>query len=244
MKIEAIYSAKKTAGHRQFLAELLQDLLPNARVTNFSLLFEPASSRPTSALGIRAEAAELLESLYRQRRLKDASEIIFVGYKFGGVIVKQALVLANKRLKYHTIASSTSRLFFLRAPQRAIDFLGWEALVLDTIPLFWLQDLTSFGKLLQDLAKAFSDLSREFLTIARRYDIVSFYEEKTTLRLALPLSSKDSTTLGSLEEEQISLNFERDQCAEGIGFQLKPLESISRGIGPKLMDALKCNLSY
>ncbi|KAI1207923.1 uncharacterized protein F4807DRAFT_170772 [Annulohypoxylon truncatum] len=102
--------AEKDTEHKPLLRSLTS-LVPEARVFEFTL-FEagPTSNKNAlSANGFSNEAYRLLDAI-REKTLSwnKWGTVLLVGYGLGGIIIKQALILANSNPRYYDVAVSTS----------------------------------------------------------------------------------------------------------------------------------------
>lgn len=108
--------------------------------------------------------------------------IIFVAHSYGGLVVKQALLLAETDSKQRYIVDATKAVLFLGTPHRGSSFSRWGWWQAQALRLFGseaslLSDLDYDSVSLQELHNSFTKLSREGMSV------VNFYEQRP-LRIA------------------------------------------------------------
>ncbi|KAK2811528.1 hypothetical protein FQN50_002151 [Emmonsiellopsis sp. PD_5] len=81
------------------------------------------------------EAYYLLDRIQRETGNAGHRKILLGGHGFGGIVIKQAIVIANTNPKYYRIASKIGSLIFLNTPNQAPDPQTWEKLIVELIPI-------------------------------------------------------------------------------------------------------------
>lgn len=109
-------------------------------------------------------------------------ELVFVGYSYGGLVIKQALVRAFEKADYGKIAKQTRGILFLGTPHRgsAFSWTGW-------LMALALRPLGSNPLLLAEIehrSKALLDLDRHFQsmlnTLSNKVKVFHFFERRPT----------------------------------------------------------------
>ncbi|KAI9789841.1 MAG: hypothetical protein M1816_005758 [Peltula sp. TS41687] len=113
--------------------------------------------------------------------------LLFVGYSYGGLVIKQALIQANSDERFADIIGHTKAVFFLGTPHRGSSFTRWGTLIARA-----LQPIGSNPSILAELAYdsvSLFDLHREFVKVTgyglRVVKVVNFFEERKTSVLKL-----------------------------------------------------------
>ncbi|KAI1456398.1 hypothetical protein F4805DRAFT_432715 [Annulohypoxylon moriforme] len=160
-----------------------QDLptwLPKARIGMFGYVAD-LSNGTKNLMGIQQHAESLLLHL-RNNRLEQQSErpIVFIGHSFGGLIIKQALILSSNNTVYCNIAPSTKLIVFLGVPHygsqlveknRATLALTIGKVVNYSVP-------PKIMTALQPDADETYIINTQFMRIKGSTSIVNFYEQK------------------------------------------------------------------
>ncbi|KAK4236388.1 hypothetical protein C8A03DRAFT_45622 [Achaetomium macrosporum] len=144
--------------------ELLLQKLPRTRVMTFG--YNASVVGNTSVAGIRGHARKLL-TLLRDKREDDGTShrpIVFVAHSLGGIIVKQALMIARNEWKvFGDILTSTKGIVFFGTPHRGSDVAQWGEVIGNVkAASFGTRPRTPFFKLLRPNAKDLLDLSEDF----------------------------------------------------------------------------------
>ncbi|KAK4199523.1 hypothetical protein QBC40DRAFT_176104, partial [Triangularia verruculosa] len=154
---------------------LLPEKFPGARVMSFGYNADMYLNR--SKAGIRANAEALLASLNGRRRGDPNRPIVFVAHCLGGLIVKQLLSFANHDPERHgVIGTSTRGILFLGTPNNAVDKEQWETLAKAYAPFEREGQLSGLVVALTRDARDLAEVNEDFVHIADRYPIFSFYE--------------------------------------------------------------------
>ncbi|EXJ92441.1 hypothetical protein A1O3_00992 [Capronia epimyces CBS 606.96] len=130
--------------------------------------------------------------------------IIFVAHSMGGLVVKKAYLLGQNDQAYREMFGSISGMVFLATPHRGSNLASTLSLILELL----LQSKKRFIAALQEHSAAIEELNEQFRHVARRLDIISFYEECQTRIVAKScmIVEKDSSILGYSEEKLRGLN--------------------------------------
>ena len=179
--------------------ELPRDL-PGARLYTYGypshLLFSKSKAQ------IRDYASKLLSCLSIVRVSQEARPIIFIAHSLGGIVCKQALILAHQNPLYSSILQSTIAILFFGTPHRGARGTPEMGMVLGNIVDLCLKSSGSrlfMGKTRNDLLASLSansstlrDIAQDFTHILDGLQIITFYEleEKAPLgRLVRPFHS-------------------------------------------------------
>ncbi|KAM0798676.1 hypothetical protein BDR22DRAFT_891074 [Usnea florida] len=157
-----------------WLRDLLPIFVPNARIATFSYLSDWYTYKKGIKTTIRELGEQLLTALYHDRSRMKASRrpIVFIGHSMGGLVVKQALVLASNRSDCEDIRSSTTGAVFLGTPHEGTTIAQWAS--------FLAIVKGNDSKLLEQLqpkAEMLYDLSHDFASGYQHLKTVCFYEK-------------------------------------------------------------------
>ena len=193
--------AYNTWTHRKsrnlWLRDQLPRDLPGARVYTYGypshLLFSKSKAQ------IRDYASKLLSCLSTARVGQERRPIIFIAHSLGGIVCKQALILAYRNPSYSNILDSTIGILFFGTPHRGARGTPEMGIVLGNIVDMCLKSSGSrffMGKTRKDLLASLSansstlrDVAQDFTHILDGLQIITFYEleEKAPLgRLVRP----------------------------------------------------------
>ncbi|KAI9775707.1 MAG: hypothetical protein M1816_005776, partial [Peltula sp. TS41687] len=110
--------------------------------------------------------------------------LIFVGYSYGGLVIKEALIQASIYQRFADIIGHTKAAFFLGTPHRGSNFTKWATLIARA-----LQPIGSNPSILRELAYdsvPLFDLHSQFVAVAGdSLQVVNFFEQRKTCILKL-----------------------------------------------------------
>lgn len=170
-----------TAGGRNWLQEFLPFDVPGIRVWTFAYNAVLAFSGSRSSF--REISQNLLDDISRIRKgYQDLSDrkIVFICHSLGGLILKQALLLANKlRSQLSMTTDNVLGVLFLGTPNKGDQVAYWRHLFSNIVELEKLPDLdvTSSETMLSisaDLGRTCTEFNDQ---IARRLQIFSLCEQ-------------------------------------------------------------------
>ncbi|KAH7069381.1 Alpha/Beta hydrolase protein [Paraphoma chrysanthemicola] len=173
-----------------WLQDLLPIKLPKARVMTFGYNANVVNN--FSSFGIREHARTLLTRLKTKRDKLNGRPIVFVCHSLGGIVVKQALRLANNEKAFDDIAQSTRGILFFGTPHRGADLAFWGDIIAKIAKTVFLNPKRELIKDLKTNSQPLVQVSEDFRPIADKYKIVSFFEEDGILgtsNLVVPRSS-------------------------------------------------------
>ncbi|KAJ4318511.1 hypothetical protein N0V84_006838 [Fusarium piperis] len=174
-----------------WLRDSLPEHIPNARIMTFG--YDSALKHSKSRMTVIDFAQDLLKRLVMARQ--DPSErerpIIFLCHSLGGIVAKQALIMAHMNDKlYGTILKSTTGIAFFGTPHRGSKTASTGRILSRIVNAASLSK-TIRSDLLQTLeipSQSLNEISRLSSQILSGISIISFYEQK-------PLSSTGSLSL-------------------------------------------------
>ncbi|KAF8248856.1 hypothetical protein K440DRAFT_599764 [Wilcoxina mikolae CBS 423.85] len=163
-----------------WLRDLLPNAFPNARIMSFQ---NDSSYLVNGTVKTIQDCGEqLLHELERFRRSEKERNrpLIFVGHSFGGIIIKQALVQADRKNRAHPVLKSTSGIIFLGTPHDG----SWPSSIakLAVNCTFWMGSSSSIMDALGYQSTELRELDKDFTRIYRK-SITCFYETRKTYML-------------------------------------------------------------
>ncbi|KAL8354938.1 hypothetical protein RB601_000633 [Gaeumannomyces tritici] len=200
-----------------WLRDMLPGKLAGARVMSFSY---DASTSGGVVYAVREIAKQLLSELRdaREDAGSEGTPIVFVCHSLGGIVLKQALALADDGKAYSDVAESTKGIVFFGTPHRGSNVANFMGTVSDIV-----QAVTARpeSKLLHALESNSTDLykvSTDFRPLASRYAITSFYESNEHPVLRKMVVGKMSAVMGLPNEEDVMMNGDHSTiCKFGKG---------------------------
>jgi len=138
-----------------------------------------------SSTGIRDTSLQLLEKIWENRYATEDDEtpIAFLGHDLGGVIAKQALLIAKDHDRYRPIALDTSHLALFAVPQRADPEHRHGSLWRTLIEILYampkrdgVESALEYINI-SSLASTIEDISKQFLSMIGCYVSISIYQE-------------------------------------------------------------------
>ncbi|KAK0645815.1 Alpha/Beta hydrolase protein [Cercophora newfieldiana] len=212
-----------------WLKDLLHTKLPGVRVMTFG--YDATVLGNTSEQNVRANAGSLLAELRNRREGDDGGDedsdegdhvglngrpIVFVAHSLGGIVVKQALTLANKKKAYKDIADSTKGIIFFGTPHKGADAATWARQISDIVQVALHRPPASFLETLERHSPDLLKISEDFRVFAPRYAITSFYEQHATKVLGTVVVGKMSAVLHLPNEEATMMGGDhREMCRFG-----------------------------
>ncbi|KAH7204891.1 ankyrin repeat-containing domain protein [Fusarium redolens] len=196
--------------------DLLPKKIPTARVLTFG--YDASFARNYSTYGIREHATMLLARLRDNREERDDVDrpLIFVCHSLGGIVVKQALLIASIDQAYSSISRSTTGIVFMGTPHRGSSVADWGSILAGIARIMFLKPKRQLLDDLRSNSRTLSDISEDFLKIVSRYSIKSFYEENKMKNLVMVVS-KDSATMKITQEEAIPIEGEHKEICKFYG---------------------------
>ncbi|KIW33370.1 uncharacterized protein PV07_00227 [Cladophialophora immunda] len=195
-----------------WLSQLLPEDLPGARIYSFGYDSAPTFSR--SVTGIRDAANDLLQSLMSLTKKWPAKPIIFICHSLGGIVVKQAMIMAHEFDYFADVLRATRLIVFMGTPHRGSQIAATLA-PLATFTNFWLDIsyASAFaGSMRTDLISMLSrdstkldEINQSFKRRANAMTIISCYERVKPPGCSSLVVEQQSAVLGLPEEIEISI---------------------------------------
>lgn len=161
----------------------LQDFLPasiegGTRVMSFR--YNAAAAFGNTTATVRDYASDLLGSLVARRANvnETARPIVFVAHSLGGIIVKQALILAQTEAEYQGIKTHTKGIFFFATPHKGSNFANYGAVLAKLATRLLNRPNPMLLNALETNSKTLLDLTAQFTALAPNFQIATFYELK------------------------------------------------------------------
>ncbi|KAI5844018.1 ankyrin repeat-containing domain protein [Morchella snyderi] len=184
-----------------WLKELLPKDLPNTRIMAFNHNSKWKIDAPVKS--IEECGHELLNHLreYRTSPQEAERKIIFIGHSFGGIIIKQALVIASRSTpeacdRYQPLKDFTTSIIFLGVPHDGSKLTSAGKLL--SYATYWLGSSTELLESLEPGSDLLCELNHSFLSIFEVKKLVNFYESYKTKKWLIPLSLAVDAKSGSL----------------------------------------------
>ncbi|KAI9787480.1 MAG: hypothetical protein M1839_000009 [Geoglossum umbratile] len=198
-----------------WLKDFLPLDVPGARVMNFG--YNATAAFGNSIADFEDHARSLLTSLddARQRANEKRRPLIFVAHSLGGIIVKQALLLAKADHKYECISTHTIGIVFLGTPHRGSDIAAYGNALAKIATLVTNKPKPSLIESLKENSAELLKLESEFKSELSKYMVASFYERRSmgVGRLSTVIVDKDSALLGFEGEDRVPVDADhRDIC--------------------------------
>ncbi|KAK1505510.1 ankyrin-1 [Colletotrichum abscissum] len=137
---------------------------------------------------IESEALELLIRIQKhapQEAIKDRNRVLLAGYGFGGIVVKQAIIIANRTPRFYDVALNVASLLFFatphgptkrEAPDHSTGRLGWENVLFEMLKATNIGYTGRLSQLLSGLVDAVAQLSHVFRKFAVKYPTTDFIQ--------------------------------------------------------------------
>ncbi|SCN76245.1 uncharacterized protein FFB20_05208 [Fusarium fujikuroi] len=174
-----------------WVRDLLPVQIPSARVLAFqynaNVVFGP------SIAGVAGQAENLLECLRMKRKLNPLRPIIWIAHSLGGIIVKEALVIASKRFQaYPMISTFTYAVFFMAVPHRGSNYAGFGKIASNIVGLVTFQQKNSFLQSVSIDSDYNKELNSKFEPLLKLYKFYTWMEGREVPGVGLFPSSNDA----------------------------------------------------
>ncbi|KAG5774920.1 hypothetical protein H9Q73_011403 [Fusarium xylarioides] len=163
--------------------QTMSTALPSLNATATSMAGEVSSVAPASAYEafspgwIQTEAVNLLSRIQKRAESDSAhnqNKVLLVGYGFGGIVVKQAIITANTTPQFYSIALHIVKLGFFATPHRQTGRFAWEEVLLSMLKETNTSYRGRLSQILLALVDSVSHLSHTFWRFVAKYPIVNF----------------------------------------------------------------------
>ncbi|KAK0127802.1 hypothetical protein ONS96_007307 [Cadophora gregata f. sp. sojae] len=164
-----------------WLRDFLPDELPRARVMTFG--YNAAAAFENSKAGIREHARQLLISLMEKRECDSAIKrpLILLGHSLGGLVLKQALVIAQHEPLYRSIYSSVRGIIFFGTPHQGSSIANYATILARVPSILANKPRPQLLEALRKESGELKSLTEKFkrLLDTNSFNVVSFYETRT-----------------------------------------------------------------
>ncbi|KAI0523877.1 Alpha/Beta hydrolase protein [Xylaria bambusicola] len=186
-----------------WLSDLLPLKLPGCRVMSY----EYDASVESMAVGTVRDIARRMTQEFKDKRESDVP-IVFIAHSLGGIVIKQALVLAEQSpTDFPAMTEQTKGIVFFGTPHRGADAATWGALVTRIVGNAFPLAHFRFMNFLKKNSEGLYKVSEDFRHLASNYAIVSFYEEHAYNRIwGKVIVDKDSATMSLQHEDYMMLS--------------------------------------
>ncbi|KAF9011454.1 hypothetical protein BDZ89DRAFT_1077817 [Hymenopellis radicata] len=167
-----------------WLRDSLPEQLPGARIMTYGYNANVLSDVSTGRL--RTFAETFLERLYQVRASSEAHDrpLILIAHSMGGLVVKQALILANTRAdsRFSSILNSVTGIVFVGTPHSGGNGVDTAQFVANLVRVFNVEVRGDLVKSLDPRSMVLFDLTDDFrqLIAAKGIEIATLFEIKKT----------------------------------------------------------------
>ncbi|KAF4465865.1 ankyrin repeats (3 copies) domain-containing [Fusarium albosuccineum] len=192
-----------------WLRDSLPEHIPNARIMTFG--YDSALKNSTSRMTVFDFAQDLLTRLVMERQdpLERERPIIFLCHSLGGIVAKQALILAHIRHKFYgTIVKSTTGIAFFGTPHRGSKIASTGRILSRIVNAASLSRTirSDLLKTLEISSQSLDQISQLSSQILSGISIISFYEQKPLGSTGSLIVEQFSAILGFPNERAIPIN--------------------------------------
>ncbi|KAK0639910.1 heterokaryon incompatibility protein-domain-containing protein [Cercophora newfieldiana] len=155
--------------------------------------------------GVDAVASALLSQLLEARKREGNNvPVVFLGHDLGGIVIKQALIMANEEPRFAELARWFRGVVFFGTPHRGIQhgFKRWSLLA-GAPAAVGVRVNTKLLKTLRPGSEELTYLSESFRFFAPRYGIATFYESSSSNKTFV---ERHSAVLGVENEDAVALS--------------------------------------
>nr|VWP02414.1 D-xylose-proton symporter [Ganoderma boninense] len=186
-------------------------------------------------------------------RLRDQAAnrpLILLAHSMGGLIIKQALLIANTRAdgRFNSILNSVAGVIFLGTPHRGGNGVDTATFIANFIRAFKVNVRADLLKSLDPNSMVLFDLTDDFrqLVATKGIEIASLFETKKT-KFSWPISpvwivEEQSAILGTVGERKASINADhanlckfKNVADSGLIATMQVIKEISRDVTPEIV---------
>ncbi|KAJ8130023.1 hypothetical protein O1611_g3608 [Lasiodiplodia mahajangana] len=192
-----------------WLRDLLPEKLPGCRVMTLGY---DASAKNISVASFRDTAHSLLQLLrdMREDPIYANIPIVFVGHSLGGIIIKQAILLARNQDNLAYVAKCIKGVVFFGTPHLGLNTAQWNLLVMRIVNIGATVASGFKRSLLKNLQtqhlEGLLHINEDFQALAAKYAIVSFYEEHSYRVWDKVILDKEYAVTGLPHEERMMIS--------------------------------------
>ncbi|KAJ3876592.1 Alpha/Beta hydrolase protein [Lentinula edodes] len=205
------YYDSKTRERFMWLRDCLPEQIPAARVITYGYNANVYSD--VSMGRMRTFAETFLERLRYIRERNPARPLIIIAHSMGGLIIKQALIIAHNRAdkRYNSIINSVSGIVFLGTPHQGGNGVDTARFVANFVRAFNIDVRVDLIKSLDPKSMVLFDLTDDFrqLVSSKGIEIASLFETKKTkigIFSQVWIVEERSATLGVIRERKTAIN--------------------------------------
>ncbi|KAI1145838.1 Alpha/Beta hydrolase protein [Nemania diffusa] len=187
-----------------WLADLLPKKLPGCRVMSY----EYNASIKSMAVGEIDDVARTMFGKLKDIRETSNIPIVFIAHSLGGIVIKQALALAEQsQYDFPGMTTHTKGIVFFGTPHRGANAADWALMATKIGRSVLPRSHFRYLEILKRNSEELYDVSEDFRHLASRYAIVSFYEEHAYNRLwGKVIVDRDSALMGLQHEDYMMLS--------------------------------------
>lgn len=180
-----------------WLRDFLPDDIPYARIMSFG--YDSMVAFSNSVAKLEDKALELLNRLSTKRNIAGRScarPIVFVCHSLGGLVVKNALIIAHERtgdVHYKDILDNTKAIAFLGVPHSGSNSAWWASIAVNALKAASIGVATN-SALVEDLKRdstMLTRISKQFVDLGKDLVIYTFYETQKVsgilVRICFPI---------------------------------------------------------
>jgi pimeloyl-ACP methyl ester carboxylesterase len=179
----------------------------NIRIYSYGYDSNWQSGGPSSYIDVVDFGRQLLERLRSSPHIssKNANPIVFVGHSMGGLVIKQAYVLARKDISTLDLAKRIKAMVFLGTPHKGSDLAKTLNKILRVMPGWtpraFISNLDRQNQVLESLNTSFQPFAKDLV-------LWSFCESRPTdIKVSKEIIvPKESATLGYPNERSVMLD--------------------------------------
>ncbi|KAI1205929.1 uncharacterized protein F4807DRAFT_440997 [Annulohypoxylon truncatum] len=204
---ESHAEATWTSGDRLWLRDFLPKRARGARIMLFG--YNANVAFQTAAAGVREQAENLLNQLYRHRTEDPDRPLIFICHSLGGILVKRALVLSKADETYEMIWRSTFGIAFFGTPHKGGNHAGMGDVVAKIARSMSGNPNNTFMGALKKGSLFLDTVTDDFRQLLEDFQILSFYETQPLGYLGI-IVDQSSAVLGLPGTREKQLGLEAD----------------------------------
>ncbi|KAL2162172.1 hypothetical protein VTH06DRAFT_7085 [Thermothelomyces fergusii] len=210
-----------------------------------------------NGMTLKSLANDLLDEVQRIRDVPMARPLFFIGHSIGGLVVKEALVLAKGTPRYRTIVDNCYGVSFFGTPHRGSSYMSMTNLKESIRDLLGLE--APLPRSLTDEINvrntALTDLHDQFVDMASEFHLWSFYETRESLLSGLaglpnevqfgaPLVSVKSALLDVWQEDVFAVDSDHAHLASFGSNNTRIMDSYLADFAQAIAKAAKLSLSH
>ncbi|KAK4044244.1 hypothetical protein C8A01DRAFT_12348 [Parachaetomium inaequale] len=227
-------------------------------VTSIARVFLYRHRALEDGMTLESLSEDLLDQVERIRNGAVARPLFFIGHSIGGLVVKEALVMANFSARYQAIVDNCHGVTFFGTPHQGSSYMSMPNLKESIKALLHLQ-----ATLPRSLTNEISvrntdlvDLHDQFVDMASEFRLWSFYETRESMlsgsaagfssevRFGAPLVSVKSALLEVWQEDFYALNADHSHLASFGPDNARIMDSYLADFAQAIGKAARLNLAH